>query len=97
MKLISFDIQATDFVTKYPQIIAEVLPQAKNGDEKYRNFMQPMGRLNMHSKCFDFLGGDGGRGGGEGGNFYFIFPLFPSSSQWVPNVFPQGVFNSTLL
>ncbi len=33
------------------------------------------------------------RGKGRIFFFFFIFPLFPSSSQWVPNVFPKGVPN----
>jgi len=55
-----------------------------------RNFMQPMGRLNMHSKCLVFFlkvffGGGGGR-------IFFLFTFVPnmflSSSHQVPNVFP---------
>jgi hypothetical protein len=59
-----------------------------------RNFMQPMGRLSMHSKCLDFflfkfwIGGE---------DFFFIFPLFPMGSHQVPNVFPKGVPKSTSL
>ncbi len=52
-----------------------------------RNFMQPMGRLSMHSKCLDFF------------PFKFwvgnFFPLFPSSSCQVPNVLPKGVPDSS--
>jgi hypothetical protein len=40
-----------------------------------RNFMQPMGRLSMHSKCLDFF------------SFSFVPKMFPSSSQWVPKMF----------
>ncbi len=54
-----------------------------------RNLMQPMGRLNMHSKCLDFflLNFGWGRQGG-GGRIFFFFPLFPLSSQLVPIRFP---------
>ncbi len=56
---------------------------------EYRNFMQPMGRLSMHSKCRDFL------------SIFPLFPIFslqfPIGSHQVPNVFPKGVPNSTLL
>ncbi len=38
------------------------------------NFIQPMGRLGKHSNCLDF---------------FFIFPLFPSSSHHVSNMFPR--------
>jgi hypothetical protein len=55
-----------------------------------RNFMQPMGRLNLHS--FKFGVGVWVWGG------FFHFSLvpndFPSGSQYVPwvlNVFPKGV------
>jgi hypothetical protein len=40
-----------------------------------RNFMQPMGRPKMQSKCLDFIfliSLGGGRGGCE--NFFLIFP-----------------------
>ncbi len=47
-----------------------------------RNFMQPVGRLSMHSKCLDFFLG----GGGEEGGF---FPLFSTCSHHVPNMFPM--------
>jgi hypothetical protein len=39
-----------------------------------RNFMQPMGRLSMHSNCLDFFAfkfWGGGRGGGGGGFVFF--------------------------
>ncbi len=43
-----------------------------------RNFIQPMGRLSMHTKCLDLFFllsfGFGGRGGG----IFFIFPFVPS-------------------
>ncbi len=50
-----------------------------------RNFMQPMGRLSMHSKCLDFFSFKFAWGGGGGGGFflYFIF------SQFVPQGFSQ--------
>jgi hypothetical protein len=73
-----------------------------------RNFMQPMGRLSMHSNCLDFFAfkfWGGGRGGGVG--CFFFFPSFPTCSLQVPNgfricslrshVFPKGVPNSILL
>jgi hypothetical protein len=68
------------------------------------NFMQPMGRLSIHSMCLDFflLSFRGG-----GGRFFFFFSFFhcsqhvlqvpngfPSGSQyvpWVPNVFLKGI------
>ncbi len=44
------------------------------------NFMQSMGRLSMHSKCLEFIFllslGEGGLW-----RIFFIFSLFPSSSQ----------------
>jgi hypothetical protein len=49
-----------------------------------RNFMQPMGRLSMHSKCLDFFSFKFGGGGVcvcvcvEGAGFLFIFPLSPN-------------------
>jgi hypothetical protein len=55
-----------------------------------KNFMQPMGRLSMHSKCLDFFpfrfwGGEGGARGGGRDFFHFAFVpnMFPSSSQCV--------------
>jgi hypothetical protein len=50
-----------------------------------RNFMQPMGRLSMHSKCLDFifLSFKGG------GRIFFNFPLFPTCSLQVPIRFPM--------
>ncbi len=66
-----------------------------------RNFMQPMGRLSMHSKCLDFFSFNlGGRGWEDFFHFSFVLSMFPSSSQYVlqvPNVFPKGVPNITLL
>ncbi len=59
-----------------------------------RNFMHPMGRLSMHSKCIDFFSFKfffGGGGGGERLFFLFSFVpnMFPSSSQMgFPRVFP---------
>jgi hypothetical protein len=57
-----------------------------------RNFMQPMGRLSMHSKCLDFFfllsfgKGFGGVGRGEEDFFHFSFVLnmFLPNSQSVP-------------
>ncbi len=59
-----------------------------------RNFMQPMGRLCMHSKClvlfsFEFWGE-------EFFHFSLVPNMFPSSSQWVPQVLIR-VPNSTFL
>jgi len=52
-----------------------------------RNFMQPMGRLSMHSKFLDFFLLSFGEGG-EGGRGVFLFSFvpngFPSGSQYVP-------------
>jgi len=67
-----------------------------------RNFMQAMGRLSMHSKCFDFFPFKFWIGGGR---IFFSFFLcsqhapfkFPMGSHQVPNVFPKGVPNSTSL
>jgi len=53
-----------------------------------RNFMQPMGRLSMHSKCLDFFAFKFGQG--WGGRYFFIFPSFPICSLQVPNGFPSG-------
>jgi len=54
-----------------------------------RIFMQPMRRLSRSAKClhlfsFNFLGG------GRGGGFFFIFPLFPTCSLRVPSGFISG-------
>jgi hypothetical protein len=49
--------------------------------------MQPMGRFNMHSKCFDFFLISFGCGGG--GGVVSIFPLLPTCSLQVPNMFPK--------
>ncbi len=66
-----------------------------------KNFMQPMGRLSMHSKCLDFflLSLPGGEGGGKEDFFLFSFVpnMFPLSSQCAPIRFPKGVPNSTSL
>jgi len=69
-----------------------------------RTFMQPMGRLSMHSKCLDFFPFKFWVGVGERGedlsHFFFVPNMFSSSSQYVPyvpNVFPKGVPNSTSL
>ncbi len=65
-----------------------------------RNFMQPMGRLNMHSKCFDFIFLlSFGWGKGKGDFFFILFVpnMFFSSSHQVPNVFPKGVPNNISL
>jgi hypothetical protein len=46
-----------------------------------KNFMQPIGRLSMHSKCLDFWV--------WGGRTFFISPLFPTCSLQVPNKFTR--------
>jgi hypothetical protein len=77
-----------------------VLAQAKNGDQQFfgnRNFMQPMGRLSMHSKCLDFISFKFWVVVVVVGGFFFLFPLFPTCSFQVPNVFPKGVPNITSL
>jgi hypothetical protein len=57
------------------------------------NFMQPMGRLSVHSKCLDFFPFKFWGGGGEdffhflGGSQHVPFQV-PMGSQQVPNVFP---------
>jgi hypothetical protein len=58
-----------------------------------RNFMQPMGRLSLHSKCRDFFSFKFWVVVGE--DFLSFFPLFPICSLQVPNLFPKGVPNST--
>jgi hypothetical protein len=40
-----------------------------------RNFMQPMGRLSMHSKCLDLF------------SFFFVPKMFPRFSMCSPRVF----------
>ncbi len=59
-----------------------ILAQAKNGDNNFgnRNFMQPMGRFNMHLKCFDFFFKS------LGGRFFHL--------SFVPNMFPMGFLGS---
>jgi hypothetical protein len=53
-----------------------------------RIFMQPMGRLSMHSKCLDFFLSGGGGAGGRGRIFSFT-NMFPIRSLGSPCV-PQG-------
>jgi hypothetical protein len=57
-----------------------------------RNFVQPMGRLSMHSKCLDFFPFKFWVGVGEDFfHFSFVPNGFQSGSQYVPkvpNVFP---------
>jgi hypothetical protein len=50
---------------------------------EHRNFMEPMGRLSMHSKCLDFFN-FGARVGGDFFHFSFVPNMFLSSSQCVP-------------
>jgi hypothetical protein len=50
-----------------------------------KNFMQPMGRFNIHSKCFDFFLSSFGGGGSI---FSFVPNMFLSSFQWVHVRFP---------
>jgi hypothetical protein len=69
-----------------PKSIMGVLAQAKRGVTNSfgnRNFMQPMGRLSMHSQSalIFFLSGFGGEGG------FFSFSIW---SQHVPLKFPMG-------
>ncbi len=59
-----------------------------------RNFMQPMGRLSMHSTCLDFIFLLSFEKGGEGRGFFSFFlcsqhvPFkFPMGSHQVPNMF----------
>jgi hypothetical protein len=52
-----------------------------------KNFMQPMGRLSMCSKCLDFFSFKFG-GGAVGEGFFFFLPLFPTCSFQVPIRFP---------
>jgi hypothetical protein len=74
-----------------------VLAQAKNGEGLKmvrngfvnRNFMQPMGRLSMHSKCLDLFSFKFWVAE-LGGRIFFIFPLFPTCSFQVLNEFPSG-------
>jgi hypothetical protein len=71
-----------------PKSLTQPLAQAKMVTNSFgnRNFMQPMGRLSMHSWCalvFFFLGGLG--------ELSFAFSsLFPMCSQHVFIVFPWG-------
>ncbi len=51
-----------------------------------RNFMQPMERFSMQSKCPNFLFLKFWVGGKD--FFFFIFPVFPTCSFQVPNGFP---------
>jgi hypothetical protein len=58
-----------------------------------RTFMQPMGRLSMHSKCLDFFSFKFWVSGGRWGGFFSFFlssqhvlVKFPSGSQYVPYV-----------
>jgi hypothetical protein len=54
------------------------------------NFMQPMGRLSLHSKCIDFFSFKFLVGRRIFFQFSFVPNMFPSSSQWVPNFFVQS-------
>ncbi len=57
-----------------------------------RNFMQPMGRPNLQSRCLpSFPIKFGGRGGGRGWeeDFFGGFPCFRLCSFQVPNNFPS--------
>jgi hypothetical protein len=74
-----------------------VLAQAKNGDKQFwkKNFMQPMGRRSMHSKCLVFFLLDFVLGGGGFFSFFlcsqhvpFKFPMGSQQIPLVPNVFP---------
>jgi hypothetical protein len=50
------------------------------------NFMQPMGRLSMHSKCLDFFSFEFWVGvrGKDFFHFSFVPNMFLSSSQCIP-------------
>jgi hypothetical protein len=53
-----------------------------------KNFMQPIGRLSMHSKCLDFFSFKFW-GGGEGGRrIFFHFSFVPNIFPSVPIMFP---------
>ncbi len=72
-----------------------VLAQAKMVTNSFgnRNFMQPMGRLSMHSNALIFFILSFGWEGGGFFQFSFVPKMFPSSSQWVLLGFqyvPQG-------
>jgi hypothetical protein len=55
-----------------------------------RNFMQPMGRLSMHSKCLDFFSFKFWVGGGRiFFHFSFVPFKFSMGSQWVPICSPR--------
>jgi hypothetical protein len=63
-----------------------------------RNFMQPMGRFSMHSKCLDLFSFKFWVGGGA----FFLCSQhvnfkFPIDSHQVRNMFSKGVPNSTSL
>ncbi len=55
-----------------------------------RNFMQPIGRLSMHSKCLDLFSLKFGVGGGVGRGEFVFFHLFPTCSLQVPNGFSSS-------
>jgi hypothetical protein len=64
-----------------------------------KNFMQLMGRLNVHLKCLDFFSFKFWEGRRIFFHFSFVPNMFPSSSQYVShvlNVFHKGVPNNTL-
>jgi hypothetical protein len=53
-----------------------------------RNFMQPMGRLSMHSKCLDFFSFNlGGRGWEDFFHFSFVLSMFSRFPMCSPRVF----------
>jgi hypothetical protein len=62
-----------------------------------RKFMQPMGRLSMHSTCLDFFSFKFWVGGEDFFHLCFVPFKSPMCSQYVPNMFPKGVLNSTSL
>jgi len=51
-----------------------------------RNFVQPMARLSMHSKCLDYFSFKFWAGGEGGEGIFFIFSFFPTCSIQVPQV-----------
>jgi hypothetical protein len=54
------------------------------------NFMQPMGRLSMHSWMIQFFLFEREREGGKQGFFFCLFPFFPMCSHHVLNEFSNS-------
>ncbi len=68
-------------------------PFCKQNDEVSFPLFQQILNVFLMGFLLSFGGGGGGGGGRRKRNFFFIFSLF----QQVPNVFPMGVSNRTLL